>query len=334
MNNADKIIIFNIEIIRKIIRSIHALPAIRSAMVDLQTAMAAAATERKKRDGAAGEERKVRRSGPNLGIESFDPVKHVDKEKADTASMWLVIAFSIAVSLMMRYVLMPNTSPDKSDILYLMPLSAIILIPQLHRMVMPERFQEHYGKGTWFKAGFLHTFTFLAMSFLLVNPPMGDIVAPKLASHWAIATDDGELLLFNEDSSKDGIIEWVVENDGRLEGEVWLLFALADNVNSDGAEVSVELTHQSVTTELNSDEFYWANNSDRINNATKTDNSSAPELVPHEKDQPFAINLGSNLAVGSHDILVTIKEDGDPWENERTYRWKLVVVEALESDES
>ena len=303
-------------------------------MVDLQTAMAAAAAERKQRAGAESEERKVRRSGPNLGIEPFDPVKHVSKEKADTASMWLVIAFSVVVSLMMRYVLMPNTSPEKSDILYLMPLSAIILIPQVHRVVMPKSFQEFYTKGTWFKAGFLHTFTFLAMSFLLVNPPMGDIVAPKLASQWAIATDDGDLLLFNEDSSKDGIIEWEVENDGRLTGEVWLLFALADNVNSDGAEVTVELTHQSEVTELASDEYFWANNSDRITNGTKTDNSSAPNLVPHVKDQPFAINLGSDLAVGSHDILVTITEDGDPWENERVYRWKLVVVEAVESTES
>ena len=303
-------------------------------MVDLQTAMAAAAAERKQRAGAESEERKVRRSGPNLGIEPFDPVKHVSKEKADTASMWLVIAFSAVVSLMMRYVLMPNTSPEKSDILYLMPLSAIILIPQVHRVVMPKSFQEFYTKGTWFKAGFLHTFTFLAMSFLLVNPPMGDIVAPKLASQWAIATDDGDLLLFNEDSSKDGVIEWEVENDGRLTGEVWLLFALADNVNSDGAEVTVELTHQSEVTELASDEYFWANNSDRITNGTKTDNSSAPNLVPHVKDQPFAINLGSDLAVGSHDILVTITEDGDPWENERIYRWKLVVVEAVESTES
>lgn len=316
------------------IRSIHALSVFPMVMVDLQTAMAAAAAERKQRAGAASEERKVRRSGPNLGIEPFDPVKHVKKEKADTASMWLVISFSILVTVMMRYVLMPNTSPEKSDILYLMPLSAIILIPQIHRMVMPKSFQEFYGKGTWFKAGFLHTFTFLAMSFLLVNPPMGDIVAPKLASHWAIATDDGEMLLFNEDSSKDGTIEWVVDNDGRLDGDVWLLFALADNVNSDGAEVIVELTHQSVVTELNSDQYFWANNSDRIANGTKTDNSSAPNLVPHEKDQPFAINLGTDLAVGTHDILVTIKEDGDPWENEREYNWKLVVVEAVEPSDS
>ena len=39
-------------------------------------------------------EKKVRRTGRNLGIEAFDPVKHVQKEKADTASMWLVLAFS------------------------------------------------------------------------------------------------------------------------------------------------------------------------------------------------------------------------------------------------
>jgi hypothetical protein len=61
-------------------------------MVDLQTAMAAASAERRQRSGAASEERKVRRSGASLGLEPFDPVKHVSKEKADTASMWLVIA--------------------------------------------------------------------------------------------------------------------------------------------------------------------------------------------------------------------------------------------------
>ena len=83
-------------------------------MVDLQTAMAAAAAERKQRSGAASQERKVRRSGADLGIEAFDPVKHVKKEKADTASMWLVLSFAVVVSLAMRFVLMPNTSQEKS----------------------------------------------------------------------------------------------------------------------------------------------------------------------------------------------------------------------------
>ncbi len=132
----------------------------------------------------AGEERVKRSSGRDLGSEAFDPVKHVAKEKAETAAMWLVIALSVLVSLVMRYVLMPRTTVEKSDILYLAPLSAIFLIPQIHRMIMPASFNELYTKGTWFKAGFLHTFTFLAMAFLLVNPPLGDIVAPQFADTW------------------------------------------------------------------------------------------------------------------------------------------------------
>ena len=314
----------------EIFRSLHALSVFRRFMVDLQTAMAAAAAERKQRSGAASQERKVRRSGSNLGIEAFDPVKHVKKERADTASMWLVFAFTVSVSLAMRYVLMPNTSQEKSDILYLMPLSAMILIPQVHRMVMPKSFLEFYTKGTWFKAGFLHTFTFLALAFLLVNPPFGDIVAPKLASEWAVATDDGVNLLFNEDSSGDGEIIWVVDNDGNLSGEVWLLFGLADNVNSDGAKVVVELTHQTTSEVIESNATFWEDNKDRIESANTTDNSSAPELIPHVKDQSFAILLGSDLERGTHQISVTITEDGDPWVNTRNYDWTLVVVESLE----
>ena len=299
-------------------------------MVDLQTAMAAAAAERKQRSGAASQERKVRRSGSNLGIEAFDPIKHVKKEKADTASMWLVFAFTISVSLAMRYVLMPNTSQDKSDILYLMPLSAMILIPQVHRMVMPKSFQEFYTKGTWFKAGFLHTFAFLALAFLLVNPPFGDIVAPKLANGWAIATDDDGHLLFNEDSSRDGEIVWIVDNDANLSGDVWLLFGLADNVNSDGAKVVVELTHQTNSAIIDSNATFWEQNIDRIESANRTDNSSAPDLIPHIKDQSFAILLGDDLETGTHQISVTITEEGDPWVNTRSYDWTLVVVESLE----
>ena len=87
-----------------------------------------------------------------------------------------------------------------------------------------------------------------ALAFLLVNPPFGDIVAPKLANGWAIAADDDGNLLFNEESSKNGEIIWTIENEGVLDGDIWLLFGLADNVNSDGANVVVELTHQTNST--------------------------------------------------------------------------------------
>ena len=179
-------------------------------MVDLKTAMAAAQAERMKRDGAKNAEKKKRRSGADLGIEPFDPVKHHGKERADTASMWLVIFYAFIVTMMMRYILMPSTTLDKTDVLYILPLTMLILIPQIHRMVMPERFKEHYTKGTWFRAFFLYTFTFLSLSFLVVNPPFGDIVAPQLADEWAVVIEHDGSYTF-ADKVNGGENEWTLD---------------------------------------------------------------------------------------------------------------------------
>ena len=301
-------------------------------MVDLNTAMSAASVDRQKRVADEGKERMKRRSGRDLGIEAFDPVKHVSKEKAETASMWLVIAFSVTVSLLMRYVLMPRTTVEKSDILYLAPLAAIFLIPQIHRMIMPADFNELYTKGTWFKAGFLHTFTFLAMAFLLVNPPLGDIVAPQLADKWVIVQNEGDEFNFSKGASESGTVTWEVQQDAKLTGDIWLLFGLADNVNVEGAEVTVQLTNNGGIFELVSNADFWGNHSEVISNATGevSDTQSSSILLPHgQLDQDFAILLGSNLAVGEHLITVTIVEQGDPWENSRVYTWTLKVVEQL-----
>lgn len=299
-------------------------------MVDLNTAMAAAAGERQKRLADEGKERKKRRSGSDLGIEPFDPVKHVSKEKAETVSMWLVIAFSVVISLLMRYVLMPRTTVEKSDILYLAPLSAILVIPQLHRMVLPESLNEIYTKGTWFKAGFLHTFTFLAMALLLVNPPMGDIVAPQLADKWVLVQDENGELNFSDTKGANSALTWEVESGSRLTGDIWLLFGLADNVNVEGANVTVELTNNAGTDlAISNDLGFWDSNMDAINNNT-TSKSGKSRLVPHgDLDQKFALLLGSDLSVGEHEITVTIVEQGDPWENTRVYEWSLKVVEKL-----
>ena len=307
-------------------------------MVDINTAMAAASAEQKRRSSDGNQERKKRRTGKDMGIEAFDPVTYVAKERVDTASMWLVFTFSTVVTLLMRYVLMPVTDQEKSDILYLLPLALIVLIPQVHRMIMPARFMEHYTKGTWFKSGFLHMFTFLALSFMLVNPPLGDVVAPQLASQWTIVTDDGESLVYADDNGKDGVITWTVPRDASLQGEVWLLFGLADNVNSDGATVTVELNNNNVDNlELPSNDSFWDTNEVRIDEGRTANNRSAPNLLPHgDSDQPFAILLsGTGLNVGVHDITVLISEDGDPWVNTREYKWTLRIVEELpESDAS
>ena len=126
-------------------------------MVDINTAMAAAAAERRNR-GSGDKERKKNRSGADMGIESFDPVEHVSKERADTVSMWLVITFATTMALVMRYVAMPG-SKGNADLLWFVPMMAIFLLPSIHRSLLPEKFVEHYTRGTWFKASFLHVFT-------------------------------------------------------------------------------------------------------------------------------------------------------------------------------
>ena len=92
----------------------------------------------------------------------------------------------------------------------------------------------------------------------------------------------------------------------------------------------VELTHQTNSAIIDSNATFWEQNSDRIESANRTDNSSAPDLIPHIKDQSFAILLGDDLETGTHQISVTITEEGDPWVNTRSYDWTLVVVESLE----
>ena len=68
-------------------------------MVDLSTAMAAAAASDKRRGGRDGEKK---RPGGKVGTEPFDPADHALKEKADAASMWLVIIYAVLVGVITR----------------------------------------------------------------------------------------------------------------------------------------------------------------------------------------------------------------------------------------
>ena len=165
--------------------------------------MAAAAAERRNR-GAGDKERKKNRSGADMGIESFDPVKHVSKEKADTVSMWLVLTFATTMALVMRYVAVPG-SQGNADLLWFMPMMAIFLLPSLHRSLLPEKFVEHYTRGTWFKASFLHVFTWLALTFLLTNAPFADIAAPQVDDGWGMISSSDDGFDFSDESKDKGV---------------------------------------------------------------------------------------------------------------------------------
>jgi hypothetical protein len=276
-------------------------------MVDINTAMAAAATERRNR-GTGDKERKKNRSGADMGIEAFDPVKHVSKEKADTVSMWLVISFAVTVSLLMRYVAMPS-SQDNADMLWFIPMLLIFLIPSIHRAVLPEKFVEHYTKGTWFKASFMHIFTWLAVTFLLTNAPFADIVAPQVDNGWGMisATEDG---FDYSKSSKINLTEGYT-------GEHYLVLAFTDN--SDAADSDYIITF--------GDE---GNSNNSWKGIEAIDSSALDSVRSHDDiDYPMAIKVPDGLLAGTHTIVIQITEDGDPWENTRTVELKLTIKELV-----
>ena len=280
-------------------------------MVDINTAMAAAAAERRNR-GTGDKERKKNRSGADMGIESFDPVKHVSKEKADTVSMWLVISFAATMSLIMRYVAMPN-SQDNADLLWFVPMMAIFLLPSIHRAILPEKFVEHYTKGTWFKASFLHIFTWLALTFLLSNAPFADIVAPEVDDGWGMisSSEDG----YDFTKSSKGAISLT---EGYT-GSHFIVLAFSDNNDASDSDYAITFDGNDVNNS-------WTE--------IESEDSSALDSVREHKDvdQPIAVAIPEGLTQGTYDIVIKVTEDGDPWENTRTVTMTLKVTELVEED--
>lgn len=278
-------------------------------MVDISTAMAAASTERSKRDPDG--EKKKRRTGADMGIESFDPVKHVAKEKADTASMWLVIAFSCLIAFLMRYVVMGSVDRSNADILYALPLLCVVLIPTIHRTLMPSGFTELYKKGTWFKAGFLYVFVWLALSFLLINPPFGDIAAPNVSGQWGIVSESGDEYNFTLAAGTSITLDYGYNQS-------WLVMSFGDNSDESNTAFTVTLANMSRAQELSFSDTVFSN----ITGDSKT------LLMPHpDSDSGHAYVLPSGLQVGTYSITIDIVEQGDPWVNPRTLQWDLLIVE-------
>ena len=280
-------------------------------MVDINTAMAAAAGERRNRS-TGDKERKKNRSGADMGIESFDPVKHVKKEKADTVSMWLVISFALTVSLLMRYVAMPSAQ-NNADMLWFIPMMGIFLLPSLHRAILPEKFVEHYTKGTWFKASFLHIFSWLAITFLLTNAPFADIVAPQVDEGWGMISSGEEGFEFT-DESKDKV--YLTEG---YTGMHYLILSFSDNNDASESKYSITFNGESTN---NSWSILAQSNPDALD----------PVRAHKDIDYPVAVEIPAGLDVGTYEVEIEVIEDGDPWENERTVTMTLVVEEIVVED--
>ena len=135
----------------------------------------------------------------------------------------------------MRYVAMPG-SQSNSDMLWFIPLMAIFLLPSIHRALLPEKFVEHYTRGTWFKASFLHVFTWLALTFLLTNAPFADIVAPQVDDGWGMISSTEEGYDFTD--SSDGEVTLV---EGYT-GAHYIVLAFSDNNDASESTYSISAT--------------------------------------------------------------------------------------------
>jgi len=274
-------------------------------MVDLGTALAAAQADDRRRRGA-GDKKKAK-------LEPFDPVNYVEKEKADTVSMWLVIVFAVTVGLVMRFLVMPMMDGPGS-ILWSLPLLLLLVIPTLHRIILA-RFAEHYTKGNWFRASMLYIFTWLAVGFLVVNPPIGDIAAPEVAGQAWFVDDDGWAMAVNT-------IE--LDNVSSTAESTKIVLAVRDNVETANVAVLATLTSSNGETNLQFngtvEDFV-----DGADSAVEMANTS--KISDKDRDLPIKFDIGA-LTPGAYTFTITLSEDGDPWVNSETKTWEFSVRNA------
>ncbi len=291
-------------------------------MVDLNTAMQAARAEnrRKKRSG----DDKKGKPGGKLGVENFDPKDHVEKEVADTISMWLVITFGTLISLIMRYVMMPGMDGPKS-VLWFLPLTLVAIVPSLHKVLVPEPYKSRYTLGNWFRAVMLFIFTWLALSFILVNPPIGDIGAPDIAGKMTVVIVDGEDILIDSDNLSSKSHSFTLNRNGSS-GDAWMVFYINDN--TDPSLATINLTSLLNAPGETAQELAGGDVDDYSNCTTILDGlreSQQNAIKKHYYDACVAINLGV-LEAGDYHLTVTLSEDGDPWVNTRVIEYDLTVV--------
>ena len=290
-------------------------------MVDVDTALRASAYSGKKGSAAKGGGKK------SSALEPFDPSSHAEKEKADAVSMWIVIIFGISVALLMRFYMMPGMNGTK-QILWLLPVLMITLLRPIHQVFVPSRFFELYTTGNWVRSSFLYIFTWLALSFALVNPPLADIAAPHLAGAIDIATTEGI-----SDSDLDGsIYEIRISQDS-----VPILLGLAVRDNVDAENSTMNLTIQKVgqmesivsvsglvsdiASNGPSDTFDSVDDDDWVRGLRKnslTGGYLGPKVSPHSQDISMAWDLcPSGCGPGDYLIRISLTETNDmvPWQD-------------------
>ena len=285
-------------------------------MVDVDSAMRASAYGGGKRRKKSDEDKNKEKQGRVL--EPFDPAAAAKKETAEAYSMWIVIIYGLSVCMFMRYMFMPTlTEPTRA--LWLLPMLLMVTIPSLHKIMVPTEYFELFTMGNWFRACFLYFFSFIALSFMLVNPPLGDIAAPAIASGIDIETNDAVV-----DARWSKGTYYLETNQDTI--DIVLGMAVRDNVNAETAIMSASVWYRGemianlsdgVVGELDEEqarfdevEGNWTRGNQKN---TLTNDVLGPKVASRAEDIGMAWDI-SGMELGDYEIRINLSEVGDPWE--------------------
>ena len=286
-------------------------------MVDVDSAMRACAYGGGKRRKKSDEDKQKEKD--DRVMEPFDPAATAKKETAEAYSMWIVIIFGLSVCLFMRYVFM-DTLTGPTRVLWLLPMLLISVIPSIHKILIPSEYYELFTMGNWFRASFLYFFSFLALSFILANPPLADIAAPTLSGGLDIETNEAVV-----DTRWSGGTYYIETNQDTI--DVVLGMGVRDNVDAETAmmsasiwyrgEMIANLSHGAVGELDEAQQRYDEVDGDWTRGNSKgllTKGDLGPKVASRADDIGLAWEI-SDMQLGDYEVRISLSEEGDPWDN-------------------
>ena len=210
---------------------------------------------------------------------------------------------------------------------------SIITIPSMHKVLIPREYYDLFTTGNWFRAGFLYFFTFIALSFVISNPPMGDIAAPTLSGGLDIETNEAVV-----DARWSGGTYYIETNQDVI--DVVLGMGVRDNVDAETAMMAATIWYRGDMIATLSDgpvgeldeaqqrfdevDGNWTRGNSK---GLLTKDELGPKIASRADDIGLAWEI-SDMQLGDYEVRISLSEEGDPWENtwEAVYTINVVRV--------
>jgi hypothetical protein len=234
----------------------------------------------------------------------------------------------------MRYSLMPSLEGTQ-QILWLLPVLLMATVPPLHRALVPSRIYNMYTRGNWFRACFLYLFTWLALSFALVNPPLADIAAPHIAGGLDIEATDG----IAQANWKQSTYSIQINQDSI---PVVLGLAVRDNVDAGNSTMSITITQEGQPDPLAHAEGLVKDQAalsavfDGVGEWQRglwknslSGDFAGPLVAPNSLDIGMAWDLGA-IGPGEYSVQIYLVENGAPWstgQNTWSNEYRLLITQ-------